>query len=221
MRGVCGVRQAIEEPTGPYTRDALWHLEGLARMTTNPGTDAEDVWIALLRGINVGGKNRLPMKDLAAMFADAGCNDVRTYIQSGNVLFRADPKVAEEIPALISAAIQRQFGYEIPVVTRGATDLEAVMQANPFVQAGAETDTLHVVFLADPPDAERVDALDPDRSPPDEFALRGREIYLHCPDGMARSKLTNAYFDSRLSTVSTMRNWKTVRKLIELAADLD
>ena len=188
-------------------------------MSADP--NAEGVYIALLRGINVGGKNRLPMKDLAAMFDDAGCEGVRTYIQSANVLFRADPKVAEEIPTLISASIQRGFGYEIPVVTRRAADLEAVVQANPFVQAGAETDKLHVVFLADPPDTEHVEALDPNRSPPDEFAVRGREIYLHCPNGMARSKLTNAYFDSRLSTVSTMRNWKTVRKLIELAADLD
>lgn len=188
-------------------------------MSADPST--EGVYIALLRGINVGGKNRLPMKDLATMFVNVGSEAVRTYIQSGNVLFRADPKVAEEIPTLIRASIQREFGYEIPVVTRGAADLEAVVHANPFVRAGAATDKLHVVFLAHTPDEGQVEGLDPDRSPPDEFTVRGREIYLHCPNGMARSKLTNAYFDSRLSTVSTMRNWKTVRKLIELAADVD
>ena len=181
---------------------------------------AADVNIALLRGINVGGKNRLPMKDLAAMFVDAGCDDVRTYIQSGNVVFRVDPASADGIPAQIGASILDRFGYEIPVVTRRARDLEAILEANPFVEAGAETDRLHVVFLADAPDAEHLEALDPDRSPPDEFAVRGREIYLHCPNGLARSKLTNAWFDSRLSTVSTMRNWKTVRKLLELAADI-
>ena len=159
------------------------------------------------------------MKDLAAMFVDAGCDDVRTYIQSGNVVFRADVTLAEDIPSRIGASILDRFGYEIPVVTRRARDLEAIVEANPFVEAGAETDRLHVVFLADAPDAEHLEALDPDRSPPDEFAVRGREIYLHCPNGLARSKLTNAWFDSRLSTVSTMRNWKTVRKLLELAAD--
>ena len=184
-------------------------------------TDGDaSTWVALLRGINVGGKNRLPMKDLAAMFVDAGCEGVRTYIQSGNVVFRADPAMADEIPALISAAIRREFGYEITVVTRSAQDIEAVVLGNPFVEAGAETDKLQVVFLADAPDAERIEALDPDRSPPDEFVVRGREVYLHCPDGMARSKLTNAWFDSRLSTVSTMRNWKTVSKLLELASDV-
>ena len=186
-------------------------------MSTDP--NKADVHIALLRGINVGGKNRLPMKDLAAMFVDAGCEGVRTYIQSGNVVFRADPAVADEVPARISASIQSQFGYEITVVTRSAQDIEAVVRVNPFLERGAETDKLHVVFLADPPDADGVETLDPDRSPPDEFTVRGREIYLHCPDGMARSKLTNAYFDSRLATVSTMRNWKTVSKLLELASD--
>ena len=94
------------------------------------------------------------------------------------------------------------------------------MRANPYVEAGAEMDRLHVVFLADAPDEGQVEGLDPDRSPPDEFVVRGREVYLHCPDGMARSKLTNAWFDSQLSTVSTMRNWKTVSKLLELASDV-
>ncbi len=184
-------------------------------------TDADtSTWVALLRGINVGGKNRLLMKDLAAMFVEAGCEDVRTYIQSGNVVFRAGATLAEDTPSRIGAAIRDRFGYEIPIVTRAASDLEAIVEANPFVAAGAETDRLHVLFLADAPAAEDAEALDPDRSPGDEFAVRGREIYLHYPNGTARSKLTNAYFDSRLSTVTTMRNWKTVRKLIELAADV-
>lgn len=184
-------------------------------------TDGDtSTWVALLRGINVGGKNRLLMKDLAAMFVEAGCGDVRTYIQSGNVVFRAGPTLAEDIPSRISASIRERFGHEIAVVTRQASDLEAIVEANPFVSAGAETDRLHVLFLADAPAAEDVEALDPDRSPGDEFAVRGREIYLHYPNGTARSKLTNAWFDSRLSTVTTMRNWKTVGKLLELAADL-
>jgi uncharacterized protein (DUF1697 family) len=186
-------------------------------MSTDGDTSA---WVALLRGINVGGKNRLLMKDLAAMFVEVGCDDVRTYIQSGNVVFGADPVLAAEVPSRISASIRDRFGYEIPIVTRRASDLDAIVEANPFVASGAETDRLHVLFLADAPAAEQVEALDPDRSPGDEFAVRGREIYLHYPNGTARSKLTNAWFDSRLSTVSTMRNWKTVRKLIELTADV-
>ena len=173
--------------------------------------------IALLRGINVGGKNRLQMKELAAMFVDAGCEDVRTYIQSGNVLFRSEPALNEEIPALVSAAISSRFGYNIPIITRTSQELGDVVRVNPFVGTGADVDKLHVVFLADQPDMASAETLDPDRSPGDEFLASGREVYLYCPDGFARTKLTNSYFDSRLSTTSTTRNWKTVLKLLELA----
>ena len=177
--------------------------------------------VALLRGINVGGKNKLPMKDLAALFRKAGCDDVRTYIQSGNVLFRADPALAENIPSLISATILSDFGYRIPVVTRTASEIREVVNANPFADARAQADKLHVLFLAIIPDRAHVEALDPNRSPGDEFAVLGREVFLHCPNGIARSKLTNSYFDSSLSTTSTARNWRTVRKILELITAAD
>lgn len=187
-------------------------------MTTDGRDSGTGVNIALLRGINVGGKNKLPMKELAALFVEAGCEEVRTYIQSGNVVFRTGSSDVEEISSIISASIQDRYGYQVPVITRTAGELQEIMEANPFVEAGAETDRLHVMFLADLPDSASVDSLDPERSPDDEFAVRGREVYLHCPNGVARSKLTNSYFDSRLSTTSTSRNWRTVRKLLELAA---
>lgn len=186
-------------------------------MSINSSCSPTGINVALLRGINVGGKNKLAMKELAAMFVDAGCDDVRTYIQSGNVLFRAEPTLGEDIPSLISASILSRFGYQIPVVTRTARELQEIVQANPFMEAGAEADKLHVVFLAGLPDVAHVDALDPNRSPADEFAVLGREVYLYCPNGLARTKLTNSYFDSRLSTISTMRNWKTVLRLLELS----
>ena len=175
------------------------------------------VHIALLRGINVGGKNKLPMKDLAALFREAGCEDVRTYIQSGNVIFRAGAAPADAIPSLISASIEERFGYRVPVVTRTAEDLRATVEANPFAEA--EANKLLVLFLADAPNPEHVEALDPNRSPGDEFVVVGREVFLHCPNGFARSKLTNSYFDSALSTTSTGRNWRTVGKLLEMAGD--
>jgi len=173
--------------------------------------------VALLRGINVGGKNKLPMKDLAAMFTEAGCDDVRTYIQSGNVLFRARPALARRVPELVTRAIADRAGLRVPVVTRTAAELAKVVSANPLLRAGADHAKLHVAFLAKQPAAGRVAGLDPDRSPPDEFVVRGREIYLHCPGGVARTKLTNDYFDSRLATTSTVRNWNTVLKLLELS----
>jgi len=172
--------------------------------------------VALLRGINLGGKNKLPMRELAAMFDDAGCGEVRTYIQSGNVVFDATARVAKTIPVAVAAAIRARFKLEVPVLVRTAAEMEAVVRDNPFLARGADVDTLHVMFLAGEPSAAQVAALDPARSPGDSFEVRGREVYLALPNGVARSKLTNAWFDSKLGTISTGRNWRTVQKLLEL-----
>jgi uncharacterized protein (DUF1697 family) len=174
------------------------------------------VHVALLRGINLGSVNRLAMKELAAMFDAAGCGAVQIYIQSGNVVFRAGRPLAARVPALIAAAISDRFGFECPVVTRTAAELAQVARANPFLPS-ADPDRLGVSFLADRPSQARVASLDPGRSPPDRFAVVGRDIYLHLPNGLARSKLTNAYFDSQLATISTARNWRTVLKLAEMS----
>ena len=175
--------------------------------------------LALLRGVNVGGKNKLPMKDLAALFVAAGCEDVRTYIQSGNVVFRAPPSVAAGLSARIAEQITGRFGYKTPVVLRTVGQLRDVVAHNPFLEAGAPEDKLHVMFLADEPSPARVAALDPGRSPPDAFVVRGREVFLHLPNGVADSRLTNAYFDSKLATVNTGRNWRTVTTLLGMMGD--
>lgn len=174
--------------------------------------------MALLRGINVGGKNLLPMKDLVRLFADAGCAHVRTYIQSGNVLFQASPAKAGRLPGVIAQGIADRFGYRTPVLLRTVEELGATIRNNPFLEAGAPESWLHVLFLASQADALRVAALDPDRSPPDAYAVRGREIYLQCPNGAGNTRLTNAWFDSKLATISTGRNWRTAVKLFELAS---
>jgi uncharacterized protein (DUF1697 family) len=177
-----------------------------------------DIYVALLRGINLGGKNKLPMKGLAAMFAGAGCREVHTYIQSGNVIFQASQDVARRVPSEIAHAIAERFGFQVPLVTRTAAEIAQVAQSNPFLQDGADPDTLHVAFVAETPSAGKVDSLDKDRSPPDRFAVLGREIYLHCPNGFARTRFTTDYFDRRLGTISTVRNWRTVLKLLELTS---
>jgi uncharacterized protein (DUF1697 family) len=174
--------------------------------------------VALLRGINVGGKNMLPMKELVGMFVAAGCGDVTSYIQSGNVVFSAEPKVAEGLASLIAARVEERFGLRVPVVLRTAAEMEAVVRGNPFLKAEASDVTLHVCFLADLPDVDKVAALDVGRSAPDAFAVVGREIYMRLVKGVSGTKLTNAYFDSKLKTVSTMRNWRTVLKLREMMA---
>ena len=172
------------------------------------------MYLALLRGINVGGKAKLPMKELAAIFVRAGAREVTTFIQSGNVIFAAED--AAGVVAAVTVEIARVYGYPGRIVLRSAAEIKAAYKSNPFAKAAAPVETLHVYFLADQPDAAAVKGLDAERSPGDSFVAKGREVYLHLPQGMARTKLTNVYFDSKLKTVSTARNWNTVGKLVEL-----
>jgi uncharacterized protein (DUF1697 family) len=173
-------------------------------------------YLALLRGINVGGKNKILMTDLSAMFVKAGCKNVRTFIQSGNVIFDASVKVSAQVPRLVAEQITNTLGYKTPVILRSLGELEEAVSSNPFLKPGAEVESLHLVFLAAHPEQRMVAALDPQRSPGDEYVVRGREIYLRLGNSAADTKLTNAYFDSRLSTISTGRNWRTATKLLVL-----
>jgi uncharacterized protein (DUF1697 family) len=177
---------------------------------------AGSVHVALLRGINLGARNKLPMRNLVGMFQDAGCDDVRSYIRSGNVVYRAKAPLARRIPALLRDELERRFGYDVPVVGRTAAEFRKCASAHPFAKRGVDPQVLLVAFLAERPSAAALRALDPDRSPGDEFRVRGREIYLYTPGGFARTKLSNAWFESRLSATSTIRNWRTVQKLVEL-----
>lgn len=176
-------------------------------------------YVALLRGINVGGKAKLPMKVLVGIFEESGATEVQTYIQSGNVVFEAaGAGEAAEIAAWVTTEIAGRFGYPGKIVLRSAEEMQSAYASNPFLKAGADPEALHVYFVAEVPDAAGVEALDPERSPGDSFAVVGREIYLHLPGGMARTKLTNAYFDGKLGTVSTARNWRTVGVLAGMMA---
>lgn len=172
-----------------------------------------------MRGINVGGKNRIGMNDLAVLFAEAGCSNVRTYIQSGNVLFDAPAAVLSNLGPTVSKQIETQFGFRAPVVLRSREELKDVLKRNPLLVAGTAPESLHVYFLSGRPTNDGVSALDPDRSPPDRFIVSGAEVFLQLPNGMGRTKLTNAYFDSKLKVVSTARNWQTVLKLCSLVSE--
>ena len=173
-------------------------------------------YVALLRGINVGGKNKLLMADLRQIFEEAGCCEVSSYIQSGNVLFSASPSQVSVLPRAISETIATRFGYQVPVIVRELQELKRLVAANPFLREGQEPHALHLMCLAACPTPEQIASLDHKRSEPDAFALRGNNIYLYFPNGTARSKFTTGYFDRALATTSTIRNWNTMIKLIEL-----
>jgi len=169
-------------------------------------------WVALLRGVNVGGKNTIPMGELKSSLSSLGLEDVVTYIQSGNVVFRSSAghtRVAGDIEQRIAEA----FGVSVTVLLRTPAELRTVARSSPFLSGQADLSKLHVVFLSERPKANAVAGLDPERSPPDAFSVRGREIYLHLPNGSGRSKLTIDYFERRLGVAATARNWNTLIKL--------
>jgi uncharacterized protein (DUF1697 family) len=175
-------------------------------------------YVGLLRGLNLGGKHRLSMQELGRIFTEAACTNVVTYIQSGNVVFETTPGRSKKLPELIPSMVQEQFGITTPLVIRSAPEMQEILGTNPFRNDSVEASRLHVYFLSATPTPASVEKLDANRSPGDHFAVVGKEIFLDLSNGMGRSKLTNAYFDSKLSVISTARNWQTVQKLAALAS---
>jgi uncharacterized protein (DUF1697 family) len=178
-----------------------------------------DTYIALLRGINVGGHAKVPMKDLQAMFTAAGAAQVKTYLQSGNVVFKANAGDPLEFAETIEDRITEVFGLNVAVVIRTGREMRKVVTANPFVKEGRDPKALHVMFLGDQPDAGRLRELAAPPGP-DEFRVADRDLYLLCPNGVAKTKLSNTFFEKKLQVPATGRNWNTVTKVSELAQAL-
>lgn len=168
-------------------------------------------YAALLRGVNVGGKNKVPMADLRALAESLGLADVTSFIQSGNLLFTSRSRPD---PADLEAAVTERFAINVSVVVRSASELRSVLSNQPFPQA--DLSNVHVGFLTGKPPASSVKRLDPGRFEPEIFTVRGVEVYMHLPAGMARTKVP-AYIDTNLRIPMTIRNWNTVTKLAELA----
>jgi uncharacterized protein (DUF1697 family) len=179
--------------------------------------DSSNTFVALIRGINVGGKKKIAMAELRSLFSSLGFEDVVTYIQSGNVVFRSPAGDAHEIAANIEREINAALGMDPAVLLRTPGELEEIIARNPYGPPRTDVSKLHVVFLDRTPAAGAAQELDPERSPPDDFALLGREVYLHLPNGFGRSKLTIDYFERRLGLRATARNWNTLLRLRELS----
>ncbi|HEV2309550.1 MAG TPA: DUF1697 domain-containing protein [Acidimicrobiia bacterium] len=166
-------------------------------------------YAALLRGVNVGGKNRLAMPALRSAVEGLGFDDVATYVQSGNVVFRAPSQPEASLVRALERMIRGTFRLEVTVLVRTAAQLARIEKENPYLAQRRDPATLHVTFLAARPSAAARGEL-PRGLGPDELAVRGREVYLWCPNGYGRTKLTNAWFEQRLGTPATTRNWRTV-----------
>ena len=174
-------------------------------------------YVALLRGINVGGNKKVPMARLRELMEGLGYTDVATLLQSGNAVFTSKEKSAAKVVKQLEAAIAGEFGFEVSVVLRTRDELAAAIEANPL--PGAEEAPSHflVTFLSDVPDPKKLEAIDPAAYLPDEFRLVGREIYARFPNGIGTSKLATVLMGAKLGVTPTARNWGTVTKLLALA----
>ena len=172
-----------------------------------------DTYIALFRGINVGGKNILPMKDLVGILEGLGCEKVKTYIQSGNAVFRAKENQIKKITEKLCSKILGSYGFNPKVLLLGVTELEEAIKNNPFKTI--EGKALHFFFLEYSPVKPDLDELANVKSNSEEFKLDKKTFYLYAPDGIGRSKLA-AKVEKALGVPVTARNWNTVRKLIEM-----
>lgn len=172
------------------------------------------VWIALLRGINVGGRV-LRMKDLVALLENEGFEDVKTYVQSGNAVFRSRSRSAATLSRRIASAVAARYGFEPQVMTLTAADLRAAAKGNPFRDAEATPTRLHLYFLAAAPKKPDLEKLQTVARPSENFALRGAVFYLHTPEGYGTSKLAERA-ERVLGVPATARNWRTVEALLDM-----
>ena len=170
--------------------------------------------VGLLRGINVGGKNSLPMKELRELFGELGCRDISTYIQSGNVVFKSD-EAADVLSEKLSSMIEQRFGFEPFVLILSGDILTAIAEANPYGDDDIEPKFVHVNFLSRKATAPDIHGMQDRQSGTEDFMLTDRALYLRAPDGIGRSKLA-ADAEKLLGVPATGRNWKTVCKLVEM-----
>lgn len=168
-------------------------------------------FIVLLRGINVSGKNKLPMADLRDLLSYLGFKNVQTYIQSGNIILNSE-KGKDDVSQVISKSIKEKFGYDVPVIVKTRQELENAVEHYPYLKENEKI--VAFVFLEKPTSVNIVEIKNPGE---DEFTINKDVIYLYCPNGFGRSKLSNNIFESKLKLVATTRNLRTTERLIELS----
>jgi uncharacterized protein (DUF1697 family) len=178
-------------------------------------------WIAFFRGINVGGHNKLPMKVLVTCLEKIGCTDVKTYIQSGNAVFRSKVTDAARLNAQIGKAVGATFGFEPRVLLLSAGELEKAAAANPFPQAASEPKSLHLFFLAEKPAKPDLAGLERYKADHEHFVLKGKIFYLHTPKGFGTSKLAEQVEKKLGVPAVTARNLRTVTTVLDMARALD
>jgi uncharacterized protein (DUF1697 family) len=177
-----------------------------------------NTFISMLRAINVGGQKKIAMEALRSLYAGLELGNVRSYVQSGNVIFDSDEQTALLLAGCIEAQIAQTFGFGVLVFVHSVPDFQRIITANPFLKAGADPARLHVTFLYSPPSQATVNSLPIPGADGDQFLFGEQEIYLFCPNGYGKTRFSNDFFERKLSAPATTRNWNTVNTLFEMAS---
>ncbi len=178
-------------------------------------------YIAMLRGINVSGHKTIKMEDLRSLCSDLGFRNVETYVQSGNIVFQTSIENSAALTKCIGEAILHSFGFDAPVIVRTSKEMRNVIANNPFLkEKDIDSSKLHVTFLSETAQKSSLKKLETLSTGPDRFYAALQEIYLYCPGGYGKTKLSNSAIEKALSVRATTRNWKTTNTLFEMVSTL-
>ncbi len=178
-------------------------------------------YISLLRGINVSGQKKIKMTELKELYESLNFTNVTTYIQSGNVVFCSTGKDAKKIQKLIERKIQEVYNFHVPTLILTENKIKKIISNMHFDLSNIDLSKLAVTFLDSTPDKALLKNLDKFKGDGEEFILLGDVIYLYCPNGFGRTKLTNNLFENKLKVRATSRNWKTTNKLFRMINELN
>jgi uncharacterized protein (DUF1697 family) len=175
-------------------------------------------YISILRGINVSGQKLIKMDALKKTFENLKLENVRTYIQSGNVIFSGNETNEKELEEKIGKQIETDFGYHVPVIVLTAEKLKQLIEQNPFAKdTEKEIGFLHVTFLAGKPQQDDIKSIEDKKQKGEEIQISDKAVYLYCPHGYGKTKLTNSFIEGKLKVKATTRNWKTTNELLSMA----
>ncbi len=177
------------------------------------------IYIAILRGINVSGKKKIYMKDLLSYMEEIGLKDVKTYIQSGNLVFRSE-RNSNELINIIQNKIEIEYDFFVPVIILTGEEIEKIIKQNPYKKLNIDIKNLYFTFLSEYPENVLIGNIKDQKHKDDEFIISGKIIYVYCPGGYGKTKFTNKFFERKLNVSASTRNWKTTVKLQETANEL-
>lgn len=176
-------------------------------------------YISILRGINVSGQKKIKMLELKSLYESLGFKNVVTYIQTGNVIFDSSDKSIPDLKSKIEKAIDKQFKFHVPVEIRTRLELKNIIKNSPFGPVDLENEGAKVLvtFLSSTPTKTNISNINKYVVAPEKLAVKGKEVYLYCPNGYGKSKLSNNFLEKKLGVEATTRNWTSVLKLYELS----